>query len=267
MDKAYMIRNDGKAFPILQHIYGNPDIEFIDETLAAAEWLYKHTNNSTTKNLIIEFIAAYGNSLEGHGDIIDKIINDIEIKPYKFISRDFIIDNKEVISNIKNYRDLKDLNILICSELNQEFLRARYGGIYNTFSSSREMVFRVSSVDFNWFNIIYEFVYKYKNNIDNVTIVRDEESTGLSDYYYKHNSEVFDNMPINEFIEIHGNPIIESENIKFDNIRLNLNKGKSLLESFINMNIIRICSRFSAMCCKETSTEYIKLNKESTIND
>lgn len=262
-----MIRNDGKAFPILQHIYGNPDIEYIDETLAAAEWLYKHTNSNTTKDLIIEFIVAYGNNLEGKEDIIDKIINDIEIKPYKFISRDFIIDNKEAILKIKNYRDLEDLNILICSELNQEFLRARYGGIYNTFSSSREMVFRISSVDFNWFNIIYEFVYKYKNNIDSVTIVRDEESTGLSNYYYKHNSEVFDNMSINEFIEIHGNPIIESESIKFDNIRLSLDKGKSLLESFVNMNIIRICSRFNAMCCKETFTKCIKSDKETTINE
>ena len=261
MEKAYMIRNDGKYIPITQHIYGSKNIEDIDETLAAAEWLYKNTKNNSTKNLIIDFIVLYGKSLNSD-NIISAIIDDINNKPYKFLSENFIKSISDLIEeNSKkdiNYA-LNDLNDLVNYELNQEFLRARYGGMYNTSNSSREMVFRISSIGFNWFNIIYEFVYNNRSQIDTVTIVRDEESTGMTNYYYKHGSKVFNKLPIDEFITISGNPVVED----FEKIIYNKNKkllycGKSILESFTNINIFRLFNKLLNYNFKETQEFYCR---------
>lgn len=43
-------------------------------------------------------------------------------------------------------------------KLNQKFLRVRYGGMYYTNTISKEMIFHISSIGFNWYNIIYKFV-------------------------------------------------------------------------------------------------------------
>lgn len=255
-----MIRNDGRAIPVTQHIYGSDDIY---ETLAAAEWLYKNTKNNTTKNLVLDFIVLYGRTL-GNDDIVQQILNDIKSKPFKFLSIDFIKNisdllEAEYITNITS--DIDDLASLINYELNQEFLRARYGGMYNTASNSREMVFRISSIGFNWFNIIYEFVYNNKSLIDSVTIVRDEESTGISDYYYKHGNKIFNKLPIDEFITINGNPIVE----KFSRLQNNryydlLSEGKSITQSFKNMNLSIIFDSCSLYNFEETLEFYSKVD-------
>ena len=260
MDNAYMIRNDGKAIPVISHIYGS---ENIYETLFAAEWLYKNTKNNTTKNLVLDFIVLYGRTL-GNDDIVQQILNDIKSNPYKFLSVDFIKNISDLlrhvyVSDIDG--DLNDLMSLVNYELNQEFLRARYGGMYNTLSNSREMVFRVSSIGFNWFNIIYEFVYDNKSIIDFVTIVRDEESTGMSNYYYKHGNKIFNKLPIDEFITINGNPIVE----KFSRLQNNryydlLSEGKSIKKSFKNMNLSRIFDRCSLYNFIETLEFYSKVD-------
>ena len=39
---AWMLRQDGEAFPVIQHLYGS--LECVEETLYAGEWLYKHTS-------------------------------------------------------------------------------------------------------------------------------------------------------------------------------------------------------------------------------
>lgn len=38
---AWMLRRDGEAFPVIQHLYGSLDC--VEETLYAGEWLYRHT--------------------------------------------------------------------------------------------------------------------------------------------------------------------------------------------------------------------------------
>ena len=51
MNTAWMIRNDGTAIPCVCHIYGDPDIGGIEETLAAAQWLYEHTAKAAVRSL------------------------------------------------------------------------------------------------------------------------------------------------------------------------------------------------------------------------
>lgn len=261
MNNAYMIRNDGRAIPVTQHIYGSDNIY---ETLAAAEWLYKNTKNNTTKLLVVDFVLLYGRTL-GNGDIIQQISDDIKSKPFKFLSIDFIknisdLFEAEYITN--TISDIDDLASLINYELNQEFLRARYGGMYNTTSNSREMVFRISSIGFNWFNIIYEFVYDNKSLIDFVTIVRDEESTGMSNYYYKHGNKIFNKLPIDEFITISGNPIVEKFLSQQNNKhKVSLYEGKSIIRSFENMNLSRVFDKCSLYNFEETLELYSKVDQ------
>ena len=240
-ENAFMIRNDGKVFQMLQHVYGSN--EEIDETLYAAEWLYSATGKDKTKKLIIDLIASWGYSLNYDGDIVQKIHTDIDSKGYKFLSHEFIDSISKLILIAAPHEDYMALNDLVVNELNQEFLRARYGGMYNSAVGNRELVFRVSSVGFNWFNIIFNFVYDHKNLISTVTIVKDEESTGFDDVYSHDGKKIFQ-MPVEEFILLSGNPVIENVQTN-STLYGELRKGSSIQESIsYRMNIRRLNERW-----------------------
>lgn len=212
MATAWMIRNDGETFPVIQHIYANSKEP--DETLAAAEWLYQNTGNTNTKKLILETIALWGNEILGanNDNFIPMIHKEINSKPYHFLSIDFIksIFPKLDMAAVDNMK----LHILfeeVKKELNQEFLRARYGGMYYTNHISKEMVFRISSIGFNWYDIIYKFVKNASFRIENITIVRDEESTGIQNGFYRtsmNEAECYNQLPIDVFYrEIERSPL------------------------------------------------------------
>ena len=151
--KAWMIRNDGKVYAVIQHPYG--EIEVPEEALAAGEWLYDHTNHMNTRTLVLEMISRWIRFTEKHDtsdDIIPLILEEISKRPYKFLSKEFIEKHAD---DIRHYdspsvkqqfgANPKKYYAAVTEELNQEFCRARFGGIYTTNSSSREMVFRISS--------------------------------------------------------------------------------------------------------------------------
>ena len=97
-----------------------------------------------------------------------------------------------------------------------------YGG------SGNGIYFRISSIDFNWFNLIWEIVYKNKDYISDVTIVADEQS-GKKPKFYNLNGPV-NKMPVKNFIWLKGNPIVETLNNSVD-VDI-LNQGGSLVEIF-----------------------------------
>lgn len=234
MYNAYMFRNDGKEIPVKVHPYGNP--EDCLETLYASQWLYNNTAHKEVKDLVLTFIKTFAyEELGATENIIGELEEWISNLPYIVLTKEFLDKIPEVedvpIGNLDN------LNKMVCLELNQEFMRARFGGLVNTSVGSREMVFRISSNNFNWFNIIFEFVYRNRNNIGTVTIVKDEEATGYENYFYKHGGEVYNNMPVDDFIMQSGNPIIEEYKIKS---QTELSKGNSYLNSFGNINYNRI---------------------------
>ena len=215
---AYMIRNDGKEFPITIHVYGNRDVRDVEETLFASEWLYSHTNSQETKDLVIEFLSAWVFEAvpfkNGVFEDVKKYLQDYW-SGVKVISLQFL---KSVSKKIDDFMansdvgDLEELNEKVNDALNNEFLRARNGGMYDTVGDNvGEMYFRVSSTNgFNWFDIIWNFVYKHSNSIKAVTICKDTEALGLSeDYYYSHNGKVFNDMPVDDFLMMKGNPIVE----------------------------------------------------------
>ena len=237
VENAWMIRNDGKSFRMLQHVYGSK--EEVEETLQAAEWLYDATNKETTKTSIMNLIASWGYQLDGTEDIVANIHEAINSRPYRFLSHEFVDKYADQIRDGQVQDDIDALNDIVVDELNQEFLRARFGGMYNSSVGNREMVFRVSSAHFNWFNIIFTFVYDRKNQISSVTVVKDEEATGFDDVYTHRGYKLYQ-MPVNEFIELPGNPVIEElENIA-ESVA-GLKRGDTIIESIgKNMNLRRL---------------------------
>lgn len=251
MQNAYMIRSDGKEFPCTVHIYGNPND--VEETLYAAEWLYRHTQFQSIKNLIVKFIAAYTCSLDPEikelnltQDIIPTIEYQLKHFSYIELSVEFVKSLSFDSLNLKSLQQLKYLNLAVCRELNQEFLRARYGGMYDSDSTGGEMYFRVSSVGFNWFDIIWTFVYNHQKEISTVTIVKDPESTGANGYYYKLSSIVVKDMPVDDFITVSGRPVVDKKQPKM-----------ALCDFYPEMNQLRLSQKLYRRACNELADHYV----------
>lgn len=204
---AWMLRKDGKAIQVPVHAYG--DEEDSEYVLMNAEWLYNNTTSNETKDDIINLLAIYA----VNNDCVDVYTfanyvaeNDyLQIK-VKFLEKIYNELEKAIDTTMsgKNYNE-EYYNKKVIDDLNQEFCRVRAGGVYNSDGSLGDLYFRTSSKGFNWFDIIWEFVYNlYKQNrVSTVTIVRDKESTKEDKVYYNR-------MPVDEFITLNGHPYIES---------------------------------------------------------
>ena len=259
MNTAWMIRNDGTAFPCVCHTYGNWDVQVIEETLAAAQWLYEHTAKNEVRELCMELIYAWAEQFStaetGIVETIDQIINS---RPYRFLSKEFISAHAGEVRAPVFVQSLESLNEDLNLELNQEFLRARYGGLYDTDPTSREMFFRISSAVFNWYPIIRDFVEKADFFIESVTIVRDAEGAGGKNRPYRRLSGhgVYRRLPLADFLAEPDDPSAKglalpmppsSDRIS-GRILEGLSTGKALRElRGIPMNLERI-KRFVRRC-------------------
>ena len=249
MNNAYMIRSDGKAFPVTVHLYGAPDD--IEETLFAAEWLYGHTQFPSVKTLIEKFIAAYAVSLDPvikeedlSEEIVPTILYELKGLGYRVLSEGFVRSLNTDDINLSGLQSVEMLNAMVNRELNQEFLRARFGGMFDS-DGDGVMYFRISSTGFNWFPIIWEFVYNYQNSISGVTIVKDPESTGQNGYYYKIGGQAVNNMPVADFLTASGRPVMDSS------------PRKSLYDSYPEMNRTRLSEKLKRKAIKELMTDYV----------
>lgn len=194
---AWMLRNDGVAIPCIQHIYAN--VNELDETLYAAEWLYKNTTSEKAREMVLRLILSYGLMLDWKTPV-EALKKDIRNKPYVFITEDFI---DSISFSITKYHsgDIAELLKNVEMMLNEEFTRTRYGGIYNTLRGNQDLYFRISADNFEWINIFRNFIENLNRHIETVTVVRDEESTGDINTFYKTKSGKFINkMPLIEFM-------------------------------------------------------------------
>lgn len=194
---AWMLRNDGMAIPCIQHIYAN--VNELDETLYAAEWLYKNTTSEKARETVLRLILSYGLMLDGEMPV-EALKKDIRNKPYVFITEDFI---DSISFSIAKYPsgDIAELSKNVEMMLNEEFTRTRYGGIYNTLRGNQDLYFRISTDNFEWINIFRNFIENFNRHIETVTVVRDEESTGDINTFYKTKSgELINKMPLVEFM-------------------------------------------------------------------
>lgn len=150
--------------------------------------------------------------------------------------------NEEVKTLITEYKECKneekeELMNLLNDLTNQEFCRVRtsnykvkYGG------DNGQIYFRISSTGFNWFDLIWNIVNKFSKNIKEVTIMKDKQTFGGKefDYYYNH-------LPIDEFLTLKGNPIVESidSNIKDNLVNEDIEKHDTLNTELFEQNELK----------------------------
>ena len=239
----YMIRNDGKVFEVKEiHpyiIYNLNDnfSEIIDNIVYShPEWLkrfYKNTLQETTRKKIIQCLQYLSNILlfnESNDDdgflwlgklsYIQNLLKYFNITPQKIseVTASTIITLKELF---------KELNNLT----NQEFLRMRTGGEYWE-EDSEEIYFRISSSDFNWFNIIWNLIYDNRNWIENITIESDKQAgKDIGKNFYIVNGKIINHLSVEEFLNLKGNPVIEDLDNSDERV-VKLKAGKSLIEAF-----------------------------------
>lgn len=191
MNTAWMIRNDGKVFPCVQHIYANP--EDVGKVLLAAQWLYDHTRHKECRQLALETIAAWMASIVVGSDGISYMPDSLLQMSDCPLSQKFVMAHAEEIKAITTVKlHLDALCSEVVTELNQEFSRVQYGGVQHTDVSSKEIFFCIFSAGFDWYNIIHDFVAAADFPIEFIIIVRDEKITGKeNDFYLRLPTEIF----------------------------------------------------------------------------
>ena len=190
---AWMLRQDGIEFPCVCHYYGSK--KDVKETLYAAEWLYGATENAQTRRSILELVAAYSIFLNPHRNLIRNLYIDIKEKPYRFLSYDFVQSHADELSAVNPER-LNELNLKVIHRLNNEFLRVRLGGMYDTEPGNRDLYFRVSGTNFDWLPLIRAFVKDH--DADTVTVLWDPESTGHNDFLTDETGRHLNHIPLKE---------------------------------------------------------------------
>lgn len=260
MTKAWMLRQDGSAFPLIHHLYVMGDSDLSSEAEVAAFLISSDSKDRELAEyvldawmaMLIEYTVDYN---DGQLAIEGKIKTAISKLPYRFL---YPLPDDEYINihrKCENYKDvgelydfldkvrenISDISDNIKHSLNQQFCRVRFGGQYNSKEGNNEVWFRVSSVSFNWANTIYLFAsdIKRKYGAEYITICRDYESDngeveGKPEYFYKaKDGAMYYHMPIDEFLaEEHEHSLV------FSNTELNagvlatiqaeLNKGNTL---------------------------------------
>lgn len=230
----YMLRNDGQVFeckgwhPYISNIYDSKEDNLdslINERLWELEWYYDNSlNNNVKENIKILVNTCCNKDINFEKDK-DELFNKFNVDENTYVCRD---DNEL-------YSILENLN----NEMNQEFCKVRTSNV-KFGGNSNDIYFRISSIGFNWFDLIWKFVMNNSKDISSVTISRD---TRVRDFTqgecYKIKGKEINHMPTNEFLTLEGNPIIENFNSSLNMINKALPKlkeGKSLNESYPNLH-------------------------------
>ena len=260
MANAWMLRQDGEAFPVMNHLYVMGDEDLSSEAEVASFIINSDSKDQDLAKQVLDawmakLIENYVNYDADESEIDRSILERLSDLPYKFpydLSKEAFLNihkslnNYNDIDSLYDYIDNVDANISQLSEeiknsVNQQFCRARFGGKYDTDAGNASLWFRISSVDYNWANTIYEFTtdnYR-KLKVDSIFICRDQES----DYgYYSNQPEMFYkakdgvyyfDMPIGEYLrEDHEHSPVFSQTYLgagiFAAIRKELQKGNTM---------------------------------------
>lgn len=236
---AYMLRNDGALFeceimhPYIKYAYEFDDMEnliTLFEHPDFVEFFYENTNSEETRNnivILLQLTSLLQDKLDDkvNRENIVRLLNKYNINPNDFNGN----YDLELLYNVFNV-----LNV----DTNQEFCRVRtsnmkFGG------TSGATYFRISSVHFNWFNLIWSLVAKNVKFISDVTICKDAQTFGGKVEFYNVKGVQLNHIPTNEFLTLSGNPLIKNYKSKLsiiDNAFNLLNCGKTITESYDNIH-------------------------------
>ncbi len=199
MYTAWMLRQDGKAFPVDYHLYSVDDDDlssevtiafFLIKTNSKDQWFAREVIDYWLA-LLIEDHVRYNNTPE---EIISIMKEQIKNFPDKFhypLEVDEIIqihreecsyntfdELYDFLDDFNYHSNISNIQEKIKLSLNQQFCRVRYGGMYNTEVKNNNLWFRISSACFNWYDAIKNFIIELEKDLllDKVTICRDNES-------------------------------------------------------------------------------------------
>lgn len=234
LDKAtpYMLRNDGELLecgdihPYILKI--SEDIKDIVDKgidLDSLYWFYHNTKKESTKKSISAIAKYFIEKFGIKDDFTISIYGNGDVKyDFGFDGKTYKIKDGEIIGFIE----------LLNYDTNQEFCRVRtssmlWGG------SSNDIYFRISSIGFNWFPIIWDIVYKYRAEISTVTICKDSSTFGGTFNPYLVDGKKLYMLAVDEFITLSGNPIIEkidSDLGVINHARKQLSIGNTVSEAY-----------------------------------
>ena len=218
----YMLRNDGAwltcgvMHPYIKYIQQdtaeNQLIDLFTIRPEHLEWFYHNTLNEVAKQDIIEMVSAI--VINNYYSFSESLIN-------------YLRQTYPVRNSAASKFDIEAAFEKLSMDLNQEFCRARTSNL-RWAGDSNEIYFRISSVEFNWFDLIWNVVYNNKQFISDVTVCKDQQTFGGRMEYYKHGSDLLCHIPVDDFINLSGKPILETDNAFINRLR----QGQSLDAAF-----------------------------------
>ena len=233
VSSAYMLNNRGELLqcglvhPYIKYIVQSGDKKEIESLfnsrLNDLLWFYKNTKDDELKGDIDTLV----------NSVISNDTYGIDEEIRQWCSREF---NLETDNKIPYVEVIENLFLEINNKCNQEFCRVRTSHMKAPIGNSGDIYFRISSVGFNWFNIIWKIVYDNRSFVESVSICTDTQSTGKPVQFYMWGGNVINRMPTQDFIKLPGNPIIESGNGPLDMLK----RGYSLNEALGDISSIHI---------------------------
>ena len=242
MGNAYMLDKYEDLIKVKYHPYGYEDD--IEENSSCAYFLYKFSKKNKDKinKLLLNYIAYcfYETTVLDiqnyfNINIIDKEFTQI----FKHIFDEFdisqtlnawnIYNNKQEVfndllvilkdSNLSNiediynyYNEYEDNNIAYM-QLNEDYTRVRIGGRYDN-NSEDCIYFRISSVGYNWGDIIVNVVFNNFMNVKYITIERDTESANINKQankiYKTKDGQSINHMLVKDFVYQEHIPLVAS---------------------------------------------------------
>lgn len=229
----YMLRNDGELFecdkyhPYICNIYDiKNDLEsLINERIDELYWFFNHTNNKEIKEYIQIIVKSSCKFQLVYLDTLENLYSKFKVVEDTYSC----VDEKEL------YSILEWTN----AETNQEFCRVRTSNI-KFGGNSNDIYFRISSIGFNWFPLIWNIVYKNREYITTITISRDGSVRDFNQKEcYKIKGLQIDHLPIEQFLMLTGNPILENFSTSLPILAKaypTLKLGKALSEAYPNQH-------------------------------
>ena len=227
----YMLRNDGELLTCGE-IHPYIKSSYKEETQKSLyylfylhpsfiEWFYVNSLNDELKQNIRKLIYLMDDRYS-LGPVIQNISGEEEGKVLSNLEK-----LKEKIGTEKETKSIKDILDKTWYLTNQEFCRVRTSNYrYKTGGDNGEIYFRISSENFNWFELIWNVCVKFIHSIDYVTIMKDPQTFGKQFDYIKIKDLKINKLPIKDFIELDGEPLVESQVIKQPSFEHNYHYGR-----------------------------------------
>lgn len=168
---AWMIRDDGVEFPVIQHVYA--DMENPENSLYAAQWLYEHTLRKSAKKSALRYIGSCAVMLgeEEKCSPLQALFHEASMFLCTTITPEFVAAHCEEFSFTNG--NLPAMNREIGNMLNREFIRAQYGGLFTNKPGCRELFFRLPEGESQLLDAAAAFTARHIPWIENVTAVYD----------------------------------------------------------------------------------------------